>query len=342
MADINTTFGNNTYLINEMIQKPQVLSEKILKSQSICCSITMPDPIWEGNVLKWDTITIPFYMSDDFSFGLSNEWSSLINQDGMFGSFTNLLNGLSTFTGSAQVTMQSQGMSAACWNGSKFEGFNLQCLFICTNRRINPVTIIEKLCKTCLPAKLRDYTTKTGVTPPAIDFLRDTGSTFLDFTTNFINDTMPFTEQQKQNVTDVTSQIKNQLSELGMVAPLNYGVQLDSNYQTGVKPLPGTTVALHIGDYFHASELLVDSISGIRFSKELIAPVDYSGTRGSDLYKPENQGTEYGFPLYATCQIRLRPFCLVDLKTFQQYFIQQPASSANVSFYNNESEVLPQ
>lgn len=349
MSDISTSFTGNKYLIDEMIQSPKVLSEKILKTNSITCSITMPDPQWKENTLNWNTITIPFYMSDDFSFSVSNDWGSLIDTQKFFGPFTTLLNAISMFQGNAQVTMQSQGMSSLCWNGSTFDGFNLNCLFICTNRRINPVDIIQKLCKACLPARLRDYNSDSGAVNPllektqnVIDFTSDGIKTFADATIDFLVSAEDKKESFKIQTSQFIDQTRNQLADLGMVAPLNYGVKFDASYERGVQPMPGTTLSLNIGDYFHASELVVESVSGIRFSKELIAPPDYSTQGANDLYDPQPQGTDYGFPLYATCQIKLRPFCLVDLKTFQQYFVKQPTQTFNNTTYNSNSDVLPQ
>lgn len=331
-------FGVNERLSDQMLQHPAVLAEKILKTDAISCSITIPEPTWnkDKNNLSWSTVTIPFYMSGDFSLGLGNKWEEMINQSSFGDTFSFFVNGISMLTQHTQMTMQTQSMSSASWKGSTFDGFNLDCLFVCTNRNINPVAILEKLSKACLPAKLRDY---EGPTPPVAKFVKKQVEATIDLGEDVVN--IFSSNSHKQQADEITSQLKNQIGDVGMVAPLGYGIKLDDPENgNAVKPLPGTTLAIHIGDWFHADELVMESLSGVKFSKELIAPPINVGKRGNDLYVPIVENNDYGFPLYMQCQIKLKPYCLVDLKKFQSYFIKRPTTQALNDFYNSSTDVL--
>lgn len=150
---LSRIFGGNTYYVDTMINKPIVLAEKILKRSAQSGAITIPVQTWTSSSMSWTTTTIPFFLSNDFTMGLSNEFKPTLDPDGVAGSFKELVNGISAVTGAAQVTMQSESMNAASWKGSTFEGFSVECLFLATRRTINPIEIIKILSKACLDRK---------------------------------------------------------------------------------------------------------------------------------------------------------------------------------------------
>ena len=100
--------GTNIDLTDQMLPKPKVLAEKILKSKTISCSITLPDPVWTKTSITSNTITIPFYMTEDFGFGLGNKWEPMINQEGAMDTFKFFLDAMSMFSEHTQVSLQSQ------------------------------------------------------------------------------------------------------------------------------------------------------------------------------------------------------------------------------------------
>ena len=177
---VNSTFGQHTYMVDQMIQQPMVLAEKLLKAGVTTGALTVPVPTWKNSNLTWYTTTIPFYLENNFSFSLQNQWSPLLNNP-----FGDILKKLTNFTGmiqnTAQITTQSRAMNSLTWNGSTFGGFNITCLFICTNRRINPVEIVQILSKTCLPATLKDYRASGAVGDSVVTSLQDAAKQFINF-----------------------------------------------------------------------------------------------------------------------------------------------------------------
>jgi hypothetical protein len=116
-----------------------------------------------------------------------------------------------------------------------------------------------------------------------------------------------------------------------MVAPFGYGVVMKDGKVT---PIKGTTCTLQIGDWFCAGDLVVEGINGITFSKELVAPARIDNVKSkNDLYDPTAQGINYGFPLYATCSMVLKPYCIVDVEMFTKYF--KTVNKMNVININN-------
>ena len=331
---MNRIFGGGENLIDKMIDKPIVLAEKILKRSAQSGAITKTGPTWTAESMTWTTTTVPFFLENDFSMNMSNEWKETLDPDGIAGTFRELINGVSMFTDAAQVTMQSEAMSSLSWKGSKFDGFNIQCLFIATRRTINPVDIINILAKSCLPAKLKDYEAEGGVTPATFKIAKDAVTGAISGIGDFLGNTL--LKEHKDSVSNVTQTLNNNINDLGMVAPLGYGIHIDNdsanNGGNSVTALKGTTLSLHIGDWFHAPDLVVESISNIQFSKEMIAPPSYAGKNKNDLYDPKPIGSDYGYPLYAKCSIKLRPYTLVDLKRFQSYFTKQPLQTALEKF----------
>ena len=61
-----TSFMGHTYMINEMIEDPKTLAEKVLKSGATAASITVPVPSWQNETMTWKTTTIPFFLEKDF------------------------------------------------------------------------------------------------------------------------------------------------------------------------------------------------------------------------------------------------------------------------------------
>ena len=153
-----------TALKDLLINDPKVYAERILKEEAVTASITMPinKLSSDGKSLVTETVTIPFYMENDFSISnITNKWSDIVNFDSL-GPIAGMINQLvSAPTGSAQITLQSEAMSTKCWQGSDFGGFSVNCLFLCTNRRINPTKIIRTLAAGALPTKANGDSTGT-------------------------------------------------------------------------------------------------------------------------------------------------------------------------------------
>lgn len=325
----------NVNYIDKMIVKPKVLAEKILKSNVYGASITIPNPQWYNGSLTWNPITFPLYLTQNFRFGVSNTWKELLDMEAT-NLFTFASNMLSMGSDGAQVTTQSQAMQAAVWQGSKIDNFSVECIFVCTNRRINPVEIIQTLCKACLPARLTDYCDSmgNGGSNFAKD-IQDLAVKGIDGAEGLVNGIIDGTSKafeslsgksiDAQGAKDVVSRAaqigRDTVKDIGMVAPLGYGLTFNQEGRT-VAPLPGTTLTLNIGDWFRADELLVESVSGIEFSKEFIAPSTKVKKDPHSIYdsSPEVGATQSGFPLYAKCTIVLRPYTLVDIRKFKSWF----------------------
>ena len=339
--------GENN-LRNTLIQDPKLFAEKILKSEAVTCSITIPV---QGHALDRTqsiTTTIPFYMSNDFSLGtLSNTWSDLIDMNGG-NAFTDFLNRIQVFQNESQVTMQSEAMSSKVWKGSKFSGFTVECLFVSTRRKLNPSKIIRLLAAACLPDKLRSGESTTA---QGMDAVKNGFNAVIEGGAGFINTALDGVsvvskalagrdEQGNQRpgidvtnaknaVTFTSRAIQSMVQDIGMVAPLYYGIKKREN-STTLAPLANTTLTLQIGDWFRADELLVESISNITFSKEVIAPPAYKqkDLKSMVLYPNSPDGADYGYPLWGKCSLTLVPFSMMNKTKFESYFIDKTTDTA--------------
>ena len=341
-----TVYNGSKDLRDSNFKEPQVLAEKILKSPATSCSITMPvhtdyvktDKGRLGSL--YEVVTVPFYMSADFGFDLSNEFRELVNIGD--NQFVDLFNGIGALTGGSQITPQSEAMSNKVWKGSKFGGFKVDCLFICTNRNNNPVDYIKTLALCCLPRKLKkdEFGGIQGMkdmAKGAIGGAAKLGGYIASGVTQIAKwapgGSDAVDEQRNQEWHDSINQnakmMQDLVDDIGMVAPLDYGIDLKEN-----GPIRGTTVTLQIGNWFRASQLLVTSISGVSFSKEIVAPRDERNGTGGGLYKPEFTASANimsdGFPLYAKCSINLEPCSMMHMDKFKQYFPQSSQLAQNL------------
>lgn len=337
------TFVQDYNFRDDWTKSPQLLAERILSRPAITCSVTMPVQKENGDQVDSITSTLPFYMTDDFGFSLSNEWASMLSDNGI-NTFSKLLNAVNLFNQDkqTQVTTQSKAMTAKVWQGSKFDGFNINCLFLATNRSVNPLLIVKILAAACLPSVAKTNTAlnsvremahgATGVTKGVVGAVVDGAKSFMSDANNKKKaDTM------KGKVDDTIDKMDSLIDSMGMSAPLHYGLELvtkDGGGYTGdVKPIDKTTLTLQIGDYFRADNLVVQSLSNVKFSKELIAPPANNKSESfvrkyhnKDIYKPEVAVPDWGFPLYCTCTLNLQPCTMVTQDDFEKYFIGKPGS----------------
>lgn len=324
-------FKNN--LQETLYNNPKCFAESILKSQAVTCSITMPVQAHSLNATICTTTTIPFYMKDDISLGtLSNRWSEMVNMSGD-NSITELLNIVNAFQSEAQVALQSEAMSAKVWKGSSFDGFTVNCLFVSTRRKVNPTKIIRLLAASALPDKLRNGEATTSQSVSTVkdgvkNFFTGVG-TFLNNVGDGVNAIFKTPTSGFKDGVDSAVDIANKLvDDVGMIAPLYYGVKEGPANQP-IIPLKNTTLTLQIGDWFRADELLVESVSNISFSKEVIAPISGQNHRGQGaLYDNTPEGSDYGYPVWGACTLKLIPFSMMHKTKFERYFIDHSADSA--------------
>ena len=438
------THSGDRNLRDSWIKNPQMIVEKVLRNPAITCSITMPVQKHETNVgTSSYTTTIPFYMSDDFKINsMSAKFEPLFGEgSGIFGGIQELLRISDNINNTSQVTLQSEPMSALMWKGSEFSGFDIECLFVCTRREINPVNIIKTLSACVLPNKLVLGDKSLGLTNDIMnaikatkmaqtsfnanvasfasdmtktlvdsgkDFfgsacatqIKETGTNIIngakeagqavansevaqsvggaissaaqkadDYTGNAASHLISGTgDNIKKAVGTQISDIKQIISKLGleessgniigaltsdniqeqkqkamdiiadagMIAPLYYKLDYSSNGDSvSMKPNPDTCVTLQIGNYMTIPDLVVTSISGIMFSKELVAPNQYHNSYNkNDLYKYESKSTKFGYPIWAKCSLSLRPATLVTYKKFCEYFRGPCAGDPN-KIYND-------
>ena len=306
-------------LRNSLIKDPIFFAEKILGNPVVSCSITLPVQMHTTQATQSVTTTIPFYMMNDFNLGtLSNKWSDLVDTGGM-NVFADWLNGVQSMQGETQVSMQSQNMTAKVWKGSEFDGFNVDCLFVSTRRSINPIKIIRALSAAALPSHLAEGDTTTA---QSFDWIRTAGSDFVNLVGGYVEKGLGAfgdSDNMKEAVNDTTKFISDNVKDVGMTAPLFYGLKPQNGKMV---PLNNTTLTLCVGDWFEAKELLVQSISGITFSKEIIAPPDnqLKFNESNSVYNPTPKGDDHSYPLWAKCSIKLIPCTMMTKEKFQSYF----------------------
>lgn len=311
-----------------MVNNPKVLAEHLLHKEPISASITIPVRNYADYGATGYTATIPFYMSGDFGLGLHNSWEEALDLSQLkeLAKFINV--GHATIGhGEAQVSMQSEAMSTKVWSGSTFDGFDVDCLFVCTNRKFNTLKILNNLAATCLPTRLHD---QSGAAGAGIKNIKAVAGGVVDIVGELINGFAGFvsdhsdfdTSGAQQAVSNGATGFKQYLEGMGMIAPLNYGLQKGTEGSAATEePLPNTTVTLQVGSYFRANNLLVQDISGIVLSKEIVAPPTDNSNRKGDLYDNLANGSDSGFPLYLKCHLKLVPHSLMHFNKWQSYFL---------------------
>ena len=307
--------------VDIFVGNPKVLAEHLLHKNCISGTLTIPVRNYEQQGASGYTATIPFYLGGDMTFGFGNNWEDMLKLDVLdtLSSFINRTNGVLGQV--SNVTMQSEAMSAQVWKGSTFEGFNLDCLFVCTNRQFNTLKILNILAATCLPTKWAQQPDAGGI---AVKGAHNLTTRAIDTVTGWIGNLgEKFNiSGAKESVNGFATSAKNYVNDMGMIAPLNYGLSQGEDNSNLEKPLPHTTVTLQIGNYFRADELLVTNLSGVTMSKEIIGPPNYLHRRAGDLYDNTPQGTDWGFPLYVKCNIKLKPHSMMHFSKWQNYFLR--------------------
>ena len=313
------------------INDPRMISEIILNNEVLGGTLTFP-VISEDETEEPKIYTIPFYLEENFSFSLGNEWKPLI--DASLTSFFSQMYNLSAFAnGEGQLSMINQQMQAASWQGSQTPEFQITTTFVATRRDYNPTKIIKALAATCLPLK------------PSTKY----NPTFTKNRDKLADGTTKYSAQFGDKITEagfselgstITSSgefIATAIKNTGLAAPLYYSAKFGKD---SVDAPQHSTVTLRVGKWFMAQKLLVKSISNIQFSKEVVAPPpDFAyhykeeDSKISVLNNIKNVGqkdeVEWGFPLYAKCTITLTPITMITASEFQSYFIQCPTKSKN-------------
>ena len=274
------------------------------------------------------TDVIKFFMTNDFSFSLGNSWEKLASLSDMplastFNDMFNLLVAIGSSGNSTplpQGTLESIHMTAASWKGSQIPSFSIDCLFVASSYDESPLTPLLKLARGALPSGTYQFT--------------NTGNTVIDGVSSATREIISTVVQvgagigagigalvKGENIMEKGAEAYNNSQELGdnigknivdgsaMKAPLGYGLQGFDNTGNITQPIPNTTLQLYIGNWFKADNLLIDSISGITFSKEIIAP----DPRGQ-------QNKASGKPLYVRANLALRPYKMVTVEDFMKYF----------------------
>ena len=130
-----------------------------------------------------------------------------------------------------------------------------------------------------------------------IDFVGNIANKFVDITNN--SDVKDSFNSRREDITG----LNNQMYKLGTMAPFGFGLNTLNDGEV-MSAIPNTTITLAIGNWFFAPNLIMDGISGINISKEVIRPLNGKG----------------GWPLYVTCNVDLRPYKMITYPEFLTYF----------------------
>lgn len=325
------------------IKVPYTLADEILLNQLFSAMITMPVLIGSDYV----PYTIPVFNVEDFSFSVGNEWQPLIDTSGA-NMLTGLINVASAITNDVQVSMQSRAMASASWKNSKYPVFSLSCMFVSTQRSFNPIDPIVALCSAVFPNVINTSGTN-GIANWVQDRMQTGASVAIDFTNAVSTSVNRLFGTKIPVVSDNDKQQVQQLITAGvMTAPLNYKLTMNNGK---LEPGVNTTCALRVGNWFRATKLIVEDISNITFSKEIIAPMAQYSALPKGVVHPElkenatlldalnssaldgandkiQQATNvfassYGFPLYSKCTITFRPITTLTYNEFCEYFIKR-------------------
>lgn len=315
------------------IKEAGLASERALTSDILTGTITLPvymQTIMGEHGGKGDVATIctiPFHLENNFSFSLGNNWKPLVDTS-LFEDFNYLINGIQLATsnqGQAQLSFASKQMQLAMWSGSEQPKFSIDMTFVCTDRYYNPVNIILAICEAALP---RDFTeSKNGEVVKTRDGIakgvENMGSTFGGFADKISGSSDKNNRSAVgQNIELMGKTIADGIRNSGLMAPLFYGAKFENGQAIASNEC---TLTLQIGRWFRADKLIVESISNIEFSKEVIAPPTGFLNNGQSDYRFPTESKKWGFPLYAKCTMTLRPITYITAEDFIKYFIAEPS-----------------
>lgn len=324
------------------IKVPYTLADEILLNQLFSAMVTIPVLIGSDYV----PYTIPIFNVEDFSFSVGNEWQPLIDTSGA-NMLTGLINVASAITNDTQVSMQSRAMASASWKNSKTPHFSLSCVFVSTQRSFNPIDPILALCSAVFPNVI-GTAGNNGLAASVQKTMQTGASIAIDFSNKVSTTVNELFGTKIPVVSDEDKKQVNQMISAGvMTAPLNYKLTMDNGK---LEPGVNSTCALRVGNWFRATKLLVEDISNITFSKEIIAPMAQYSALPKGVVHPElkqnatllnalNSSTtdtidklqqktdvfasSYGFPLYSKCTITFRPITTLTYDEFCAYFIKR-------------------
>ena len=297
-----------TILNGAINPNPMMDVEKLLHRDLIRGILTVPfTPTYsfsqetEGSMITMKSI--PFYLTKAFNFSFQNEWGDMLPVDKLEGlmDFLNLFSTISSHTTSRQGNLQSKIANTKVWKKSTFSGFTIDAIFVSTDRSVNPLEIIKAIAAGALPSE--GNSTLYNLVSDALRV----GASKLSKMVTFGN----FDITENQSYKDFATGVENVTKHIGMTAPYGYSPKFetsDNNWRTEVGD--NCTCAIKIGQWFHATKLVVESIGNISLSKEVIkkSSSEMTNARG------------YGYPLYAECTIRLIPYTLITASDFANYF----------------------
>ena len=291
--------------------------DRLLQNDEMSCRIHLP----YGNK---DSLVIRGYLTSNFGFNIGNKWGQIadINSVPVLGDLLNNANLLFTLLdqnsgGSVpQISPQPIPATAASWQGSDMPIFTVSLAFISTDYTINPLESLLSLAEGALPQSENNLTQSSNkyiqgatsglnnLTNGAIDFIGDLGNNILS--------TFGASENLKNGYNDAREKAKtlnNQMYKVGTTAPFGFGLNLSTKGSNGedgevMAAIPNTTITLAIGNWFFATNLIMESISNINISKEIIRVVNGRG----------------GWPLFVECSVTLRPYKMITYPDFLKYF----------------------
>ena len=241
-------------------------AERALVNDALTGTITLP--VYLQTIMGQDTstdkptiCTIPFHLENNFSFSLGNKWQPLVPTD-ILEDFSYLVNGLQLVGDNpgSQISFMSKQMQLAMWQGSEQPEFSVDMTFVCTERYNNPVNIIMAICESALPRDMVE--SKNQKTVQAKNGAADSVESVGAFAEQHFGDVGQKIKLGSQKVADG---IRN----TGLMAPLFYSAKFEDGQSVASD---ACTLTLQIGRWFRASKLIVNSISNIEFSKEVVAP----------------------------------------------------------------------
>lgn len=302
--DVNQLLGN-TSKGNTNGTRGNLEYVKMLTKNKLTVRIACPNP--KGG----QPIIVKSGMGSDFSFSLGNEWVELAPLNGVpiIGDVgQNIASLAQATTGASQGSLEALWMTSASWKGCQLPKFSVSLSFLNYSRSASFMNNLYLLARGALPKGAYATVGSDGSVSSNAGDLTDIVNAVvggIDKVNNFFADQLSKigdeegSESAFHNLAqDVANTLKNS-KYYGTQAPLGYGLTSakDDGYSM-FTPLPGTTYALEVGNWFSAPSLLIESISPT-FSKETV----HSGN-----------------PLLMTINVVLRPHRKIAIEEFWKYF----------------------
>lgn len=264
-------------------------------------------------------------LASDFGFSLGNSWSPLVPLSSLplVGDIGQGVSGIFTaIAGATQFSIESLWMTSASWTGSKLPTFPVSLVFLNYSSQIDLMSDLLGVAEGTLSPSISYDSKQAGAAEDLVQGFQDLTENVSEGAVNLVSTIgstisnigkeQQTTPEQWLSEHEIAQNIATTLKhskQWATAAPCNYGLQVNSDLDgSAFLPKEGTTFALRIGEWFEASQLLIENVN-VRFSKEI---------------------SPNGTPLLLYLDVTFRPYRNITFSEFSKYFRKKSSSSGGL------------